>query len=112
MGKQMSTERKEANKFSRQRQRAQTLAGEQPQDWNDYSPQELQRLIQELKAHQIELELQNEELRLAQLDRELAQKKYAELYDSAPLGYVTLDEHGLILEANLTGAEMLGQNRE
>ncbi|HXX57865.1 MAG TPA: PAS domain S-box protein [Thermodesulfovibrionales bacterium] len=68
-------------------------------------------LIHELQTHQIELELQNEELRQAQYNLEEARTKYADLYDFAPVGYFTLDKNGFILETNLTGASMLGFER-
>ncbi|EDN68162.1 signal transduction histidine kinase [Beggiatoa sp. PS] len=65
-------------------------------------------LIQELRAHKIELERQNEELRNTQYALEKANEKYTGLYDSAPVGYFTFDIHGTILEVNLTGANQLG----
>ncbi len=68
-------------------------------------------LIQELQIHQIELEMQNKELRRSQSELEAARKKYSDLYDFAPTGYFTMSEEGLILEANLTGARMLGVER-
>lgn len=70
-----------------------------------------QRLIHELQVHQIELELQNEELQQANLSAEKVLEKYTDLYDFAPVGYFTLDEKGTILEVNLTGAVLLGVER-
>ena len=70
---------------------------------------ETQKLIHELAVHQIELELQNEELKLANERAEIASLKYIELYDSAPIGYFTLSPKGEILELNLCGANMLGK---
>jgi PAS domain-containing protein len=69
------------------------------------------RLLHELQVHQIELEMQNEELRLANEAAETALKKYTILYDFAPMGYFTLDEEGSICELNFTGAEILGDKR-
>ena len=66
----------------------------------------------ELEAHQIELEMQNEELRHAQQELELSRNTYAELFDFAPAGYFIFDVRGLILEVNLTGAQLLGIDRE
>ena len=71
-----------------------------------------QRLVHELEVHQIELTMQNAELRRAQEELELSHNKYVELYDFAPVGYFTFDTQGLILEVNLTGAELLGTERK
>ncbi len=68
-------------------------------------------LIHELEVHQIELEMQNEELRRTQAEAEGSRALYAELFDFAPLGYLTLDAQGLILDVNLAGTELLGNNK-
>lgn len=75
------------------------------------SESEAKRLLHELQVHQVELEMQNRELREARALIEEARDRYAELYDFAPVGYVVLDERGLITEINLTGASMLGKER-
>lgn len=69
------------------------------------------KLLHELQVHQIELEMQNEELRQANETAEEALRKYTMLYDFAPMGYFTLDNDGSIGELNFTGAEMLGDKR-
>ena len=72
------------------------------------SAEEIQRMVHELQVHQIELEMQNEELRLAHAELAKSRDQFNDLYDVAPVGYVTLDEHGTVTEANLTAAGMLG----
>jgi hypothetical protein len=69
------------------------------------------KLLHELQVHQIELEMQNEELILANEAAETALKKYTMLYDFAPMSYFTLDPEGNICELNFTGAELLGDKR-
>ena len=68
-------------------------------------------LVQELQVYQIELEMQNEELRQAQANIAGARDRYADLYDFAPVGYFSLDRNGIIREVNLTGAGLLGLER-
>jgi PAS domain S-box-containing protein len=70
-----------------------------------------ERLYHELETHQVELEMQNEELRNAMVQIEESRTRYSDLYDFAPIGYLTLDENGLVLEANLTIARQLGIER-
>ena len=69
------------------------------------------KLLHELQVHQIELEMQNEELQEAYETAEKALKKYTMLYDFAPMGYFTLDSDGGIIDLNFTGADLLGQKR-
>ena len=70
-----------------------------------------QQLVHELQKHQIELNLQNEELRRAQEETDAAEAKYADLFDCAPIAYFIFDQRGLVLDANLTGARLLGLER-
>jgi PAS domain S-box-containing protein len=86
-------------------------AAQQNRDLIPQSPAEAAQLIEELRVHQIELEMQNEELRRAQEELEAARARYFDLYDLAPVGYLTLSEKGLILEGNLTAAMLLGVAR-
>ena len=97
------------------RKRAEALAGERagemPEDLEAPPLEVAQRALHELRVHQIELEMQNEELRRTQEELEVSRMRYFDLYDLAPVGYFTLNEKGLILEANLTAAKLLGVAR-
>jgi two-component system CheB/CheR fusion protein len=86
-----------------------TLAALEARTGGDALLPTFRHLIHDLQVHQTELEAQNEELREAQLALELSRNRYASLYDSAPIGYLSLSQHGQILEINLTGASMLGR---
>ena len=72
------------------------------------SLEQVRDVLHDLSVHQIELEMQNEELRQAQIELEIARSRYFDLYDLAPVGYGTVDAHGMIVQANLTLAMMLG----
>jgi PAS domain S-box-containing protein len=69
------------------------------------------RIVQELEVHQIELEMQNEELVRSRAELESSRAKYFDLFDLAPVGYLTLSESGIILETNLMAAKLLGAER-
>ena len=73
---------------------------------------DMQKLIHELQVHQIELEIQNEELRKAQHELQVSRDNYFDFYDFSPVGYFTFDEKGLILDLNLTSATLLGVARQ
>jgi PAS domain S-box-containing protein len=72
---------------------------------------DIARVFHELQVHQVELEIQNAELQDARYQTEALLEKYTDLYDFAPTGYFSLDEQGRIVEANLTGAALLGLER-
>ncbi|MBE3084758.1 MAG: PAS domain S-box protein, partial [Bacteroidetes bacterium] len=75
------------------------------------SETDILKLIHEFEVHKIELEMQNEELRLANEQAEIAAKKYTNLYDFAPSGYFILSKEGKVIDLNLSGANMLGKER-
>ncbi|MDO9559232.1 MAG: PAS domain S-box protein, partial [Syntrophales bacterium] len=97
------------------RRRAEEIAREKaarmPENLEALSPEETRRTLHELRVHQVEMEMQNEELRRAQAELDASQARYFDLYDLAPTGYCTVSEKGLILEANLTAATLLGVAR-
>lgn len=72
---------------------------------------ETQLFIHELEVHQIELEIQSAEMSLARDEVDTALEQYRDLYDFAPVGYLTLDRDGVIRAVNLTGAGLLGSDR-
>lgn len=88
------------------------LKKKQSETKSSYSEVDLLKLIHELQVHQIELELQKEELLHAKEQEELAKEKYNNLFDFAPLAYFTLTERGNITELNFAGAQMLGKDRQ
>jgi len=75
-------------------------------------PEDIAAIVHELRVHQIELEMQNEELRRAQLRLDAQREKYFELFNLAPVGYLTLNDEGVIGDANLTAARLLGVDRQ
>jgi len=75
-------------------------------------PEDVAAFLEELELHHIELEMQNEELREAQRNLEESRQQFRDLYDLAPVGYLTLDRHETIIQANLTVATMLGVTRD
>jgi len=88
-----------------------TLIEKQKKTDNSFVEADVKKLLHELQVHQIELEMQNDELRQAYETAELALKRYTLLYDFAPMGYFTLDAEGSICELNFTAAEMLREKR-
>ena len=76
-----------------------------------HSDTDNKKLIHELQVHQIELEMQNEELSLSRAEVEAVLERYANLYDFAPVGYFTLTRDGTISQSNLTGACLIGMER-
>jgi len=99
--KQAAELRRQAEKIAREK------AARSPENVEFFLPEEIRQILHELHVHQIELEMQNDELRRSQTELDAARARYFDLYDLAPVGYCTLSEKGLILEANLTAATLL-----
>ena len=93
------------------RERAESIVRADPSTVQTMPAERVQELVHELSVHQIELEIQNEELRQAQIELADARDQYADLYEFAPVGYLTLSSRGEILQANLTAAGMLRVDR-
>jgi len=94
------------------RKRAEDLLKSRPSaNVSERSTLEMQRLLHELQVHQIEMEMQNEELRESRERLETIASRFMHLYDFAPVGYMSVSETSLILEANLTVATLLGVPR-
>jgi PAS domain S-box-containing protein len=105
---------KDKPEFSELRQRAEKdlgIAAGSTEAFSEMSPEKTDSLIHELQVHQIELKVQNDELRSTQEDLEKARDRYSHLYDFAPVGYFALNQKGFIDEANLTFASMLSVDR-
>mgnify|MGYP001608720734 FL=1 len=100
-----------SDNFVSLRRKAEEKLRTQLERLKELSARDIQELVHELGTHQIELEMQNEELRKARDELESSRNQYAELYDFAPVGYFTIDAQGLIEGVNLTGARLLGIER-
>lgn len=101
---------KQSNIPSQLRTRVETKLAHEPE--KAWTSQPDNRLLHELRVHQIELEMQNEALRQSQTELEESHDRYVDLYDFAPIGYLTLTSEALIADINLTGATLLGVKRK
>ncbi|MGM0369505.1 MAG: PAS domain S-box protein [Bacillota bacterium] len=97
------------DKFRQQAEKRVTDANIAELEEEDY---DLKELIHELKVHQVELELQNDELRIRQNDLLEAKNKYQALYSEAPIAYFTFNKHGIIIDLNQRGADLLGTTKK
>ena len=100
------------NSMAELRARAKTLLRAHGIDRDADEGDDIHRLVCELEVHRVELEMQNQELRQAQEELEASRDRYVDLYDFAPLGYVTLDARGFIRQINLTAVKLLGVERK
>lgn len=94
------------------RQRAERMVSTAPSDVSAMTVTQIKQLLYEFQVHQVELELQNEQLRETQLELSLSRDRFADLYDFAPVGYLTLDSRGVVIEANFAAATTLGVGRD
>jgi len=93
------------------RKRAESVLAKQKERLLELSSKDLKKLVHELGTHQIELEMQNEDLQRSQDEIDSSRRKYADLYDFSPVGYFTFDKNGLIQDVNHTGAGMLDREK-
>src|SRR6185503_11022846 len=101
-----------STKLTKLRRQAEARLRTTKQDVAAMPINDIQQLVFELQVHQIELEMQNDELRRTQVELEAARDRYIDLYDFSPAGYLTLDRHGKIVQANLRAGTLLGINRK
>jgi PAS domain S-box-containing protein len=94
--------------LARLREKAEQLNRRSVHAFPKVTPQNVESLVHELRVHQIELELQCQELQRAQLETEESRNRYRELYESIPVGYITIDIAGKIWDLNPAGAALLG----
>src|SRR5512138_3653596 len=84
------------------REAIERLRQRRPGEWSSLPPADLDAMLHEMEVYQAELEVQNEELRRTELELTRVRDNYRDLYEFAPVGYVTLDARGVIMQANLT----------
>ena len=97
------------SRFRRLRQQAEQKLSKITKSIDEFSVEELKELVHDYQVYQVELELQNEELRDTQKQLEESKQSYARLYNDAPVGYLVLDRNGVIENANETFAVLVGQ---
>ncbi len=107
----MNKSKKSHDELEELRQHAERKLQTETLPLEQMSEEDVAATVHELRCHQIELEMQNEQLRQAQDELEESRTKYADLFDYAPVGYLVVDAAGLVLEMNLTAASMLGNER-
>ncbi len=93
------------------RKLAKDMVNLSPNSITELSADELHQIFHELHVHQIELAMQNDELQKKQIELDIAKSRYFDLYDMAPIGYLTVNEKLIIIEVNLTAANLLGETR-
>lgn len=99
-------------KITEIRKLAEEMAVHSPDTILELSADELKQMFYEFQVHQIELEMQNDEIRKNQMELGISNKRYFDLYEMAPVGYLTVNEKHMIIESNLTAADLLGTTRK
>jgi PAS domain S-box-containing protein len=94
------------------RQQAEEQVSKSQRPISQMSPEEVKRLVHELQVHQVELQMQNEQLRETQVALEETRDRYAALFDFSPIGYLLLNEEGRIQEVNLRFCQLVGSTRK
>ncbi|MFW6292269.1 MAG: sensor histidine kinase [Spirochaetota bacterium] len=105
-------DKKQIRREAERRREKQRTSGESDEVRRAYHDRETEDVLEELRVHQIELEIQKEELTRAQYQLEQSRQRYFRLYEFAPIGYITVRPDGRILSANLTICDMLGRDRD
>ncbi|MBS3765843.1 PAS domain-containing protein, partial [Candidatus Bipolaricaulota bacterium] len=111
----INEDKEDSEKFEKLRREAEKKLEEAVDSSEGLSKEEappIKELLHELQVHQVELEMQNEKLRETRARLQKAKDKYSDLYDFAPVSYLTLNEEGEILDANLTAAKKLRTERD
>lgn len=107
----MKWQKHAARDLKQLRQHAEQMLTNQPASGANI-PVNDKRLLHELQVHQIELEMLNENLRQAQLELEKSWARYYDLYELAPVGYLSLNDHDLIVDANQTASKLLDKEKK
>jgi len=110
-GCSMATEPLKVSKWDDLRRRAESILAQAPNPDRRLGQENILRLIHELEVHQVELEVQGEEVRLKNIELQEVLQRYTELYHRAPAGFVSLNVKGRVIEANQAAVEMLGLSK-
>ena len=95
------------DKIAKLRAKAKSILEGSPDRMRQADLEQFDKIVEELQIHQVELEIQNEELREAQIELERQRDRYSRLYNQAPVGYLTIDDSGIVIDLNSTFADML-----
>jgi PAS domain S-box-containing protein len=109
--KPAAKEHRASRKTADLRAKAERRLAQRSKDLRKIPPEDVQGLLHELKVQQVELEMQNDELRKAQEEIEESRSRFVDLFDFAPIPYFTFDRNGMTIEVNFRGAELLGSER-